>query len=99
MINFEYNIKEILEVGEMLILLMIKEDGYFPAENVFGVSLPEKKIKWRIAKLKYETGDVCPFVGMRFDSNRLYLNNWCDVYLIVDPFTGEVLKKSAPAKY
>jgi hypothetical protein len=98
-INFEHIIKEVLKVGDMLILLLIKQDGYLPAENVFGVSLHEKKIKWQIAKLKYETGEICPFVGMKFANDQLYLNNWCDVYLIVNPFTGEILEKSAPAKY
>lgn len=97
-IVFEDNIQEILEVSNMAIVLMVGRDGYFPSENVFGVSLLEKKIKWRIAKIKYETGDECPFVGIKFVNNHLYLNNWCDITLIVDPFTGEILERSLPAK-
>jgi hypothetical protein len=98
LIVFEDNIKEALEISGMLIVLLVKRDGYFPSENVFGVSLSEKKMKWRIAKLKYETGDHCPFVGIKLYTNHLYLNNWCDIYLIVDPLTGSILFQSAPAK-
>lgn len=97
-IVFGDNIKDVLEISGMLILLTIKRDGYFPSENVFGVSLSEKKIKWQIAKLNYDAGDSCPFVGIKFYNNQLYLNNWCDIYLIVDPLTGEILERSAPAK-
>jgi hypothetical protein len=97
-IVFEDNIKEVQEISGMLVLLTIKRDGYFPAENVFGVSLSEKKIKWRIANLKYETSDHCPFVGIKLYNNQLYLNNWCDIYLIVDPLTGSIVERSAPAK-
>jgi hypothetical protein len=97
-IVFGDNIKEVLEISGMLILLTIKRDGYFPSENVFGVSLSEKKIKWHIAKLNYETGDSCPFVGIKSYNNQLYLNNWCDIYLVVDPPTGEILERSVPAK-
>jgi len=70
-IVFEDDIKEVIEVSDMLILLMVKEDGYFPSENVFGVNLMEKAIKWRIAKLKYETGEICPFVGIKLHNNQL----------------------------
>jgi hypothetical protein len=98
LIVFEDNIKEALEISGMLIVLLVKRDGYFPSENVFGVNLLKRKIEWRIEKLKYETGDACPFVGIKLNNNQLYLNNWCDIYLIVDPLTGSILFQSAPAK-
>jgi hypothetical protein len=67
-------------------------------ENVFGVNLEEKKIKWQIANLRYDTGVDCPFVGVKFSDGQLYINNWCDIYLIVDPLTGEILVRSLPSK-
>jgi hypothetical protein len=99
-IVFDDKIYQHLEVSDMLILLMIGYDDYFPKENVFGVSLAEKKIKWQIAKLEYVTGEVdCPFIGILSFEGRLRLNNWCSIYLIVDPLTGEILERSLPMKY
>lgn len=86
-------IKDVLEIGGMLILLLLNLDGSFPNENVIGVSLTEKKINWQIAKLKSRSEDYCPFVGIKFYNNELYLNNWCDTYLIVEPLTGEILEE------
>ncbi|MDO6433256.1 hypothetical protein Q4E93_21780 [Flavitalea sp. BT771] len=97
-IVFDDVIKDVLEISDMLILLMLRPDGVFHNENVFGISLTEKKIRWQIAKLKYGSEDYCPFVGIKFYDNQLYLNNWCGIYLIVDPQTGQILERSLPAR-
>jgi hypothetical protein len=97
-IVFKDKIKDIIEISNMLILLMLHHDGSFFNENVLGVCLLEKKIKWQIAQLDYGTEVYCPFVGMKFNNNHLYLNNWCDINLIVDPITGEILERSLPVK-
>jgi hypothetical protein len=95
---FKYQINEILEVPNMLIVRLESPRGVVFNENVFGISLAEKKIKWQIAKLKYGSEVQCPFVGMKFYNDQLYLNNWCDIYLIVNSLTGEILERSLPAK-
>ena len=97
-IPFEYRIDDIVEVFDMLIVVLEHLQGVIFNENVFGVSLTEKKIKWQIAKLKYGAEVNCPFVGAKLHNNRIHLNNWCDIYLIVDPLTGEILERSLPAK-
>jgi hypothetical protein len=97
-IKFDYPIQEVLEISNMLIVRIKKPIGIIFNENVFGVSLTERKVKWQIAKLKYGSEVYCPFVGMKYYNNQLYLNNWCDIYLIVDPLTGEILERSLPAK-
>jgi hypothetical protein len=49
-------------------------------------------------KLRYDTGIDCPFVGGKFYNGQLYLHNWRDIYLIVDPSTGQILERSLSAK-
>ena len=97
-IYFKYKINGTLEVSDMLIVFLESPKETVFNENVFGVSLPEKQVKWQIAKLRYDTGIDCPFVGGKFYNGQLYLHNWCDIYLIVDPSTGEILERSLPAK-
>jgi hypothetical protein len=98
-IPFKYKINEAIPVFDMLIIRLESPRDVVFNENVFGVNMCEKKIKWQIANLRYDTGVDCPFVGVKFSDGRLYLNNWCDIYLIVDPLTGEILERSLPAKY
>jgi hypothetical protein len=98
-IEFDNPIKEVLEISDMLIVLILKTKGITPNRNVFGISISQKKIKWQIEKLFPEDDDKnCPFVGIKNYNNQLYLNNWCDIYLIVDPLTGKVIERGASGK-
>ncbi len=97
-VAFDFPIQESIEIGDMLIVYISLYEKVMPLEeNVFGVSLSEKKIKWQIEKRKYPTGGYskmkCPFVGISFNENKLYLHNWCSTTLIVDPVTGKVLEE------
>jgi hypothetical protein len=96
-IIFDFTIKECIEIGDMLIVHLDLYDKVIPIdENVFGVTLIEKRIKWQIEKRKYPGGGGypemrCPFTGISFQENKLRLHNWCSTNLIVDPITGKVL--------
>lgn len=97
-ISFDYPIQESIEIGDMLIVYISLYDKVTPLEeNIFGVNLVEKKIKWQVEKREYPTrGNPnmrCPFVGIKFYNNKLRLFNWCDTALIVDPLTGKVLEE------
>lgn len=99
-IPFDFPIAQVIETEGMLIVRLEKPFRTIYNENIFGVSLAEKKIKWQIAKLKYTTGGVdCPFIDILIFEGKLRLNNWCSIYLIVDPLTGEILERSQPMKY
>ena len=94
-IIFDYPIRESIEIGDMLIVYISFYDKVTPLEeNVFGVSLKERKVKWQIEKRKYPTGGYskmrCPFVGIKLIDNELWLYNWCSTRLKVNPLTGEV---------
>lgn len=97
-IKFDFLIKKFVEIDDMLVIRLEIPPKTISNENVFGISLMEKKIKWRVAKLKYSTGTDCPFVDIKLHNNKLYLYNWCDIYLIVDSLTGEILERSLPMK-
>ena len=97
-ISFDFPIKESLEISSMLIVYLDLSDKVIPLEqNVFGISLIEKKIKWQVEKRNYPKGGYskmkCPFVGISFIEDKLRLHNWCSTNLIVDPVTGKVLEE------
>jgi hypothetical protein len=99
-ITFDFPIVQVVEVSDMLVIRLEKPFRVIYNENIFGVNLDEKKVKWQIAKLKYSTGESdCPFIDILIFEGKLRLNNWCSIYLIVDPRTGEILERSLPMKY
>lgn len=99
-IPFDFPIAQVVEMSDMLVVRLEKPFKTIYNENVFGVSFAERKIKWQIAKLKYTTGEGdCPFIHISIFEGKLRLNNWCSIYLIVDPLTGEILERSLPEKY
>jgi len=98
-LQFEYPIQKVLELSGMLIILLEKPFKTIYNENVFGFSIEEGKIKWQIPKINYSTGLDCPFIDILFFESKLRLNNWCDIHLIVNPLTGEILERSKPLKY
>ena len=91
-IMFDYPIIEFVEVSDMLIVRLEKPLNIIYNENVFGISLREKKVKWRIAKRDYILND-CPFIKIRMFEGQLVLINWCSFYLYANPLNGEILEE------
>jgi hypothetical protein len=93
---FDFPIKECVEFENMLIVRLDVLGKVKYNENVFGVSLLERKIKWQIEKRNYPGGgreQRCPFVDITVYDNKVRLNNWCDTYFIIDPLTGKILEE------
>ena len=61
-------------------------------ENVFGISIAEKKVKWQIEKKKY-SNEQCSFTYIRIFNNELGLINWCSVYFAVNPLISHILRE------
>jgi len=100
-IVFDFPIDYCVEISGMLIVLLSIPVKTKYNENVFGVSLSEKKIKWQIAKKRFKLEEFddyknthCKYTGISVYGGRLRLNNWCDTYLIVDPSTGQILEEA-----
>lgn len=96
-IVFDFSIDSYIEIEGMLIVLLDIPPKIKYNENVFGVSLFERKIKWQIEKRKYPlekfTKLNCNYNGIVAYENKARLNNWCDTYLLVDPLTGKILEE------
>jgi hypothetical protein len=89
---FNFSIEQVIEVEDMLIVRLEIPITKVYNENVFGISLAEKKVKWQIAKKKY-SNEQCSFTYIRIFEGELELVNWCSVYFIVDPTTGNILRE------
>jgi len=94
-IVFDFPIDDCIEIEGMLIVLLSIPVNVQYNENVFGVSIVDKVIKWQIAKKQYIPAykQQCPFVSIVVYEEKLRLNNWCSVYFIVDPLTGKILEE------
>ena len=97
-IIFDFPIKEVIQIEDMLIVYLDLDDMVISLEeNIFGVSLSKKEIQWQVEKRNFPKGGYlkmhCPFTGISYSSNKLYLYNWCSTYLIVDPTSGKVLEQ------
>jgi hypothetical protein len=94
-IEFEFEIDYCITMGDKLIVLLTIPISIKYNENVYCVSLSQKKVLWQIAKRKYKmepyTSIHCKYNGIATYDNKLRLNNWCDAFIIVDPENGNVL--------
>lgn len=91
-LTFDYPISESIELTDMLIVRLEKPIDIIYNENVFGISINEGRIKWRIAKRDYVLKN-CPFVKVNIFEGHLVLVNWCSFYLYVNPLNGEILRE------
>ena len=95
-ITFDFRIDDTVEISGMLIVLLSIPVSVKFNENVYAVSLSEKKIKWQIGKRIFPTETFtefhCKYSSISIFNGKLRLNNWCDMYLIVDQLTGKVLE-------
>jgi hypothetical protein len=91
-IEFPYEIDEVEKFENSLVVLLDIPMGIIFNENVFGVSA-EGKVIWKIEKMSYVYDDS-PFTGMGKEGNYVKLSNWGDIDLLVNPNTGEIVKKS-----
>jgi len=92
--SFQFPIDSYLEIEGMLIVLLDIPPQVQYNENVFGVSLVDNHI-WQIAKTEHHPvyKQMCPFVGIGLQEGNIRLNNWCNKYYIVDPWTGKILEE------
>ncbi|MDQ5899645.1 MAG: hypothetical protein QG624_564 [Pseudomonadota bacterium] len=90
-VQFSFDIKQVENFGDMLVVRLKIPVGTTYNENVFGVSY-DGKILWQIEKLKYVYNDS-PFTGMVREGNNIKLCNWDGTDLIVNSQTGEIISK------
>ncbi len=94
-IKFQFPIAEVISILNMLIVRLESPIGIIFNENVFGISLSEKTIKWQIKKRHFRIAGSkeCPYVSIKEYHRKIRLNKWCSIYLIVDPITGNITEE------
>lgn len=93
-IEFEFSIKIVIPINELLIVVLEVPPKTIYNENVFAVD-DKGTVVWRINKtpLFYDRED-CPYISAEInEKSQLILFNWCDTAVIVDFATGCVLDK------
>ncbi len=90
-VQFSFEIKQVENFGDLLVVRLKVPVGITYNENVFGVSY-DGRILWQIEKLKYIYKDS-PFTGMVREGDYIKLCNWDGTDLIVDPNTGKIISK------
>jgi len=94
-LDFEFPIKETLVIDDIIIIVVESPFEVCYKENVFAIKASGDFL-WRINDVElYSNGpDNCFYVGVELNKeNELVLFNWCDTAVIVNPNTGEVIRK------
>ncbi|MEO3405158.1 hypothetical protein AAFN85_14720 [Mucilaginibacter sp. CAU 1740] len=92
-VDFEYLVKGVFEVDDVLIVWLDITDDASEQLNVFGFNTSGDFL-WRIDNVKmYYEGKACPYIDVaKNDQNEVVLFNWCDTAVIIDPQTGNIIR-------
>jgi hypothetical protein len=91
-ILFDYPILKHLEISGMLIVLLEVPQRTAYNNNVFGISVIGRQIKWQIDvhNIYTRSNKYCPFTNISIFEGKLRLNNWCSFCILVDPPSGDI---------
>ena len=89
---FEYPICEVVEVGDVMIVLLEVPPHESMIDNVFGVS-KAGQIIWQIEPIPGATADpVNCYTGIfPREEGRVMLNDWAGIGVEIEPRTGKVI--------
>ncbi len=94
-LEFEHTIQDTLIVYNVIIILVESPHRVIYNQNVFALSLSGYYL-WRIGKIELFSwvSNDCPYTAMHLNQDgELVLFNWCDTAVVVDPQTGDVIRK------
>lgn len=94
-LQFDHGIKEVLDFGEVLVVLLRIPAGTTYNRNVFGISKADGKVLWQIMPASISLGQVdAPYVGMHHSEDGcLDATNWEGVTMYLDPVTGKEVRR------
>lgn len=94
-VQFDHEFEEVLDFGEVLVVLLRIPAGTKYNRNVFGISKADGKVLWQIVPASISLGQVdAPYVGMRrSEDGCLHATNWEGVTMYLNPVTGREVKK------
>lgn len=91
-ISFAYPIRQVIKFNDCLVVRLESDIGQIYNENVFGIS-NEGKVLWQIEPMPHVYNDS-PYTGLGQEGNSAKLSNWDGTDLIIEPYTGRIIKKS-----
>lgn len=90
-ILFAFPIRQIIQFPNCFVVRLEPDVGQIYNENVFGVS-NEGKMLWQIESMPHVYEDS-PYTGLGQDGDLAKLSNWDGTDLLIEPYTGKILKK------
>lgn len=91
-ISFKFPIDKVIPFEECLVVSIEPSVDQIFNENVFGIS-NKGEIIWQIEEIPH-IYDKSPYTGMGRVGDTVKLCNWDGTDLIVEPYTGKIIKKS-----
>ena len=92
-LDFEFEVAEVLDMGDLLVVRLEIPSGVVMNRNVFGISDEDGQILWQVPDRDLVYHDS-PYTGLRRVGEMVALCNWDGLELRVDPRTGSVLEES-----
>ena len=90
-VQFSFDIKQVENFGDMLVVRLKVSIGNTYNENIFGVS-DDAKILWQVEKIEHVDRDS-PYTGIGEENGLLSAYNWDGFDYLIDPKTGRILDK------
>lgn len=93
-LDFEYSILKTLEIDNILIVLLDIPNKVNYTRNVFAFDALGDFL-WQINDFElYYKGNWCPYIDIIInDENEIVLFNWCDTAILINPQTGDKIRK------
>ena len=90
-LSFKFRVKNVLKFQTVIVVLLEVEPGNVENRNIYGLDFQGNRM-WQVADISYK-GQDSPFTAIRNVDGLLRASNWNDAVLMIDPVTGEILKK------
>lgn len=94
-LDFEYPILETVITDNVIVIVLDVPFETDYNQNVFAISTSGDFL-WRVSEteLFYRGSNGCVYISAIINNDgELVLFNWCDTAVIVDPQTGDILRK------
>ncbi len=89
-LTFDLPISESLTIGDVTVIRLRVPADVIYNENVFGISLPEKKVLWQVP-LRQHVYEFSPYLSISARGKHIALANWDGTLLTLDPSSGDVI--------
>ena len=96
-INFDYDILEVEEIGDIVLVVTEPVSGY--NNNLFGISVKTKRM-WQVQSVKemYPDFSQTSYVGITISDNAVIVTDFCGCRFVINPENGVVLGRTTETK-